>query len=368
MHVQIDQVVHLDGIPVFYRKASVEPLPVTSPASPALSVILPTYNRAAFLPQAFSSIDGQTFRDWELVVVDDGSTDGTRGIIESLPSPLGDRLRYVYQPNGGAYAARNTGLDHARGELIAFFDSDDEWLPYHLQDCWDALQRHADVHWVYGASRLVDDATGAELAPNSFYVDGRPRPFRRLRTHHRGALHVFDEPDLISRILGGAGLYAGLQNSVIRRGVFDRLRFHSEARNEAEDQVFLIRALFAGFRLAYFDRVHHVYHVHAANSSASARGLSMQRQARIYEDLIRGFEELPSLVPLTASQRRALNNKLAREYFWHLGYATYWKAGRRREAVRAYEQALKLAPLRLAYWKSYFAARLRMLLPETSAR
>lgn len=340
---------------------------MTSPVSPAVSIILPTYNRATFLPQAFASIEAQTFRDWELVVVDDGSTDGTRGIVESLPSPLRERLRYVYQPNGGAYAARNTGLDHARGELIAFFDSDDEWLPHHLQDCWSALQRNPDVHWVYGASRLVDDATGAELGANSFYVNGRPRPFRRLRTSNRGGVRVFEEPDLISRILEGAGLFAGLQNSVIRREVFATLRFQAAARNEAEDQVFLIRTLAAGFKLAYFDRVHHVYHVHAANSSGSARGLSLERQARIYQDLIRGFEELPALVSLTSRQRRALNDKVAREYFWHLGYATYWTAGRHRDAVRAYERALGLAPMHLKFWKSYLAARLRLLLPGARA-
>jgi glycosyltransferase involved in cell wall biosynthesis len=334
---------------------------VTARESPAVSIILPTYNRASFLPQAFASIDAQTFREWEIVVVDDGSTDGTREIVESLPPQLQARLRYVYRQNGGAYAARNTGLDVARGESIAFFDSDDEWLPHHLQDCVAALERHADIHWVYGASRLVDDATGAELAPNSFYVEGRARPFRRLRTSDRGELHVIQDPDLISRVLEGAGLFAGLQNSVIRRTVFANLRFRAEARNEAEDQVFLIRAIAAGFRLAYFDRVHHVYHVHEANSSGSARGLSVERQARIYEDLIRGFDELPSLVPLTPAQQRALNGKLAREYFWHLGYATYWNAGRRREAVRAYERALKLAPLNLRYWKSYLTARMRML-------
>jgi tetratricopeptide (TPR) repeat protein len=175
----------------------------------------------------------------------------------------------------------------------------------------------------------------------------------------REGLHVLHEPDLISRILEGAGLFCGLQNSVIRRCIFERLRFRADARNEAEDQVFVIRALAAGFRLAYIDRVHHVYHVHSANSSGSARGLSPGRQARIYEDLIRGYEELETLVTLTPAQRRALRSKLANEYFWHLGYATYWRAGRRRDALRAYEHALRLWPFRLSYWKSYVAARLR---------
>ena len=332
---------------------------MSASGSPAVSVILPTYNRASFLRQAFASIEAQTFRDWELVIVDDGSTDNSRALVEGLPSSLRDRSRYAYQQNGGAYAARNTGLDLARGEYIAFFDSDDEWLPHHLHDCQQTLGRHPDIDWVYGASRLVDDVTGAELAPSSFYVDGAPRAFRTLRTRAADGLHVFDEPDLISRILSGAGLYCGLQNSVIRRRVFDTLRFRADSRNEAEDQVFVIRTLAAGFRLGYFDRVHHVYHVHAENSSGSARGLPPAKQARIYEDLIRGFEELPQLVTLSSRQQRALRRKLAHEYFWHLGYETYWRAGRRGDALRAYRQAISLAPLRITYWKSYLSASLR---------
>jgi glycosyltransferase involved in cell wall biosynthesis len=331
------------------------------PASPSISIILPTYNRAAFLPTAFASIEAQTFRDWELIIVDDGSTDGTRAAVDSLPASTRERLRYVYRENGGAYAARNTGLDHARGELIAFFDSDDEWLPHHLHDCQRALARHPDVDWVYGASRLVDDATGAVLSPSSFYVEGAPRPFRALSVLATDGLHVFDDGDLITRILEGAGLFCGLQNSVIRRRVFEWLRFSADARNEAEDQVFVIRALAAGFRLGYFDNVHHVYHVHAGNSSGSARGLTAGKQARIYEDLIRGFEELPQLVTLTARQQRALEGKLAHEYFWHLGHETYWKAGRRRDAMRAYRTAMRLAPFRITYWKSYMTASLRVM-------
>jgi len=322
------------------------------------------YNERATIERVVKRVEGADCLglDTEIVVVDDGSTDGTRGLVQSLSGEIPDgRSRYVYRENGGAYAARNTGLDLARGEYVAFFDSDDEWLPHHLQDCCEALRTNPDVDWVYGASRLVDDATGVELSASSFYVNGAPRPFRTLRASERERLHVLEEPDLITEILRGAGLFAGLQNSVIRRRVFDHLRFRAAARNEAEDQVFLIRALAAGCRFGYFDRVHHVYHVHAANSSGSARGLPVAKQVRIYEDLIRGFEELPGLVALSPRQRRALDGKLAREYFWHLGYATYWNAGLRREALKAYERALKLAPLNPSYWKSYLLARVRML-------
>src|SRR5437762_11880112 len=101
------------------------------PRPPAVSIILPTYNRSKFLPQALASIRGQTFADWELIVVDDGSSDDTGELVRALTADVRQSVRYGYQQNQGAYAARNTGLDLARGRYVAFFDSDDVWLPHH---------------------------------------------------------------------------------------------------------------------------------------------------------------------------------------------------------------------------------------------
>jgi len=90
-----------------------------------ISVIIPSYNRAATLPMAIESVLGQTYRDIELIIVDDGSTDGTEGLIRSITD---SRLRYIkLEKNGGACRARNIGIDAARGEHIAFQDSDDRW-------------------------------------------------------------------------------------------------------------------------------------------------------------------------------------------------------------------------------------------------
>lgn len=335
-------------------------------APPAITVVLPTFNRAKFLPTAFASIAAQTLRDWDLVVVDDGSTDDTAEVVARLSGGLPRRTQYVRQENQGPYGARNAGLDLAEGRFIAFFDSDDEWLPHHLEDCYQALASHPGVAWVYGASRIVDDSTGAVTSPNTFFVDGAPRAFRRLNCRVVDGLHVLDEPDLIGQILSGAGLYAGLQNSVIRREVFERLRFQAQPRNEAEDQLLVIRAIAEGFRIGYIDNVHHVYHVHEQNSSGSALQISSQKQAMIYRELIRGYEELPRTVQLSVEQRRALDRKLAREYFWHLGYATYWQSGRRAEAMAAFRQALRFDPFRFEYWKTYLLARLRMMATPAS--
>src|SRR5262245_53377862 len=102
---------------------------------PAVSIILPTFNRARFLPEACAAIRGQRWADWELIVVDDGSTDDTERVVREQTAGWQQPVKYVRQKNQGAYGARNTGLDHARGKYIAFYDSDDLWLPHHLADC-----------------------------------------------------------------------------------------------------------------------------------------------------------------------------------------------------------------------------------------
>src|SRR5205807_266266 len=124
--------------------------------------------------QAFASIQSQLFTDWELIVVDDGSTDNTPELVEELTRGWPQPVRYVRQENQGVAGARNTGLDMTGGEAVAFFDSDDVWLPHHLANCAAALAANPDVDWVYGACRVVDFATGRTTAPNTFYVGGTP--------------------------------------------------------------------------------------------------------------------------------------------------------------------------------------------------
>lgn len=325
---------------------------------PKVSIILPTYNRATFLPQAFASICGQTFTDWELLVVDDGSTDTTRDLVAELTRGWEQPVRYVYQENQGAYGARNAGLDLAAGAYIAFFDSDDLWLPHHLADCVMALETNPDVDWVYGACRVVEYRTGRELQPSSFYVQGRPRPFLALRIQRVGPLCIIEDRDAVRcQIL--YGLYCGLQNSVIRRRVFSSFRFQTCYRNEAQDQLLPVRALKAGHRLGYFDKIHVIYHEHDDNSSAAGANQQLEKKLLVYQALIRGYEELRETVPLTPAERRALNRRLSREYFWTQGYALLWQHGRRREALQHFRKGLQRFPWDWRLWKTYVLCRVR---------
>jgi glycosyltransferase involved in cell wall biosynthesis len=333
-------------------------------ATSTITIILPTYNRAKFLPEALAAIAGQQWTDWELIVVDDGSTDGTRELVQELTRGWSQPVRYIYQENQGAYGARNSGLDHAKGKYIAFYDSDDLWLPHHLQDCVDALDANSDVDWVYGACRIVDLTTGKEISPSTFYVEGHARPFLGLAARFRGAVRIIDDSQAACcQILHG--LYCGLQNSVIRTHVFQSYRFDTALRNEGEDQVVVIWALSNGFKFAFIDNVHVVYNVHESNSSSASLSLPVEKKRRVHEALIAGFERLKTIAPLSTAERLALAKRLGEEHFWHLGYATHWMHGNKKAALASFRRGIAAWPWDWRFYKTYSISAIRTIASRT---
>jgi glycosyltransferase involved in cell wall biosynthesis len=114
---------------------------------PDISIIMPTWNRANFLDRAIQDVQKQTFQSWELIIINDGSTDETKNIIEKhLQDP---RIHYVEHPHRGLSASRNAGLCLARGKYLAFHDDDDLWLPERLKIGYDWLQTHPQHAFVY---------------------------------------------------------------------------------------------------------------------------------------------------------------------------------------------------------------------------
>ncbi len=128
-----------------------------------VSVIIPTYQRRELVGRAVASVLAQSYRDFELIVIDDGSTDGTK---EAL-APLTGRLRYRWQPNRGAAAARNAGLALARGSIVAFLDSDNHWLPDHLAVATEVLERFPEAVLVSTSPRHV---LGGKASPRDAYL------------------------------------------------------------------------------------------------------------------------------------------------------------------------------------------------------
>jgi len=126
------------------------------------SIIIPTYNRAHTIRRPIDSILAQTFTDWELIIVDDGSTDNTKEIIDGYND---QRIRYVWQENQERSEARNHGISLAKGEWICFQDSDDEYFPDHLQILYDFINGNDDCNVVrtglllYQEGQLLREST-----------------------------------------------------------------------------------------------------------------------------------------------------------------------------------------------------------------
>jgi glycosyltransferase involved in cell wall biosynthesis len=146
-----------------------------------VSVIIPTYRRAAFLQRAIQSVLHQTHRDLELIVVENGQSDDGKAVVSRLQQ-RDHRLRYLYQPRPDPTAARNLGIDAARGRYIAFLDNDDEWLPSKLQRQVAVLERDPAVALVacWGWWVTIDD-TGQAIDHTPLQVKG-PLSYHTLVT------------------------------------------------------------------------------------------------------------------------------------------------------------------------------------------
>ena len=127
--------------------------------TPTVSVIIPTYNRSVLLPRSIRSVLNQTFQDFELIVVDDGSTDNTEEVVRGFEDK---RIRYIqHEENKGGSAARNTGVKVAQGEYIALLDDDDEWLPEKLERQINKFQElSSDFGVVYSGFSFVYEKSG----------------------------------------------------------------------------------------------------------------------------------------------------------------------------------------------------------------
>ena len=130
---------------------------------PFFSIVLPTFNRAHLIEDAIRSVLGQTFQDWELLIVDDGSRDNTFGVIR--PLVLSDsRIRYHFATNRGLAMARNLGLAMSQGEYITFIDSDDEYLPSHLEVRARYLHDYPEVELLHGGVEIA----GPDMVADKF--------------------------------------------------------------------------------------------------------------------------------------------------------------------------------------------------------
>jgi len=135
---------------------------------PKVSVIIPAYNRAQLLPRALATVFAQTYKDYEVIVVDDGSTDDSPQVVKQFAG----RVKYIRKENGGSASARNRGIEEAQGEYIAFLDSDDTWVPEKLAEQVKVLDAHKNVGIVYARMPIINEK-GEQVGIKPAGISGR---------------------------------------------------------------------------------------------------------------------------------------------------------------------------------------------------
>lgn len=200
--------------------------------SPIVSVVITFFNAAAFLPQAIQSVVSQTYDRWELLLVDDGSTDESPLIAKSWVIDHPARMRYLAHANHanrGISASRNLGIRHASGEFVAFLDADDVWLPGKLDRQVHVLAAHRDAGMIYGRTQYWHS-----WAANR---DGESRDY--TPPHGIPANTVVAPPSLVTAFLRGSARVPCICSVLVRRSLLERLGgFEESFQGLYEDQVF----------------------------------------------------------------------------------------------------------------------------------
>jgi glycosyltransferase involved in cell wall biosynthesis len=235
---------------------------------PLVSVVVPAYNAATTIGETLASILEQNVRDLEVLVVDDGSSDGTRDVVAQVAD---ERVRLITQENGGAASARNTGIGEAAGHFIAFLDADDLWAP-------GKLSRHLaylDAHPHLGVVQ-----TGA------VYVD----PDLRVLEVRRSATTV----DAVLETLRFENMPAFPSTVVMRRSALDQLGGFDPSLVILEDWDFVLRSARAGL-LGTLPEPLTLYRVHPGNRSRDL-GIHVEPGERILADLFADPELPPEIL------------------------------------------------------------------------
>jgi glycosyltransferase involved in cell wall biosynthesis len=285
--------------------------------NPKVSVVIPTYERAAKVQNAIRSVLAQTYSSLEVIVVDDGSSDGTGRILKDI---FGDQIRFYSQANQGVSVARNKGVEEARGEWIAFLDSDDLWEKEKLE-------------WQFKALEQFGPHCRACYSDVRFYNHPERRSMFRLalqRCRHEGAMGV--NADVLKLLVkpGGAGMVVHLSSLLAHADMVRRTKGFDPKLLYSQDSEFMFRlAMLTGFcyvnrPLVWFDRspteMRHV----GVSSDWNKLEFKLQDSQLRLEGLLRLSEGLPrSIRKLVREQLGSVHSGWTN---WYLETGQYEKA------------------------------------------
>jgi GT2 family glycosyltransferase len=291
---------------------------------PGMSVVVPAYNASATIESTIRSVLAQTRRDFELIVVDDGSTDGTAARVAEL-ARLDDRIELLRRPNRGVAEARNTGIDAARGDYVSFLDSDDLWLPDYLAVMSASLDVRPDAGFAYTDAWILDERTR------------RIHRASMMASRHPPAAAPEDPGQFLLLLVRGNFVFT---SATARRAALRTTGGFRGAFSPAEDYDLWLRIVANGFAAVRVPERLAVYR-DRSNSLSSDLVSLYEAECSIYEDMLGDPEVSPEISAIAADRLRACRLQLASA-----------SARKSRSAAR---RALSRAKWALLWRRTYFS-------------
>ena len=235
-------------------------------AMPKISIIIPTYNYGRFIRKALNSLLHQTFQDFEIIVVDDGSTDNTKDIIDTI---FKENIRYFFSKKKGAASARNLGLRHATGKYVAFLDADDWLLPDSLELRIKFLKNHPEYDWVYGNWQIVDENGSYLGTADQFHL---PPPEKRMG-------------NLFPVLLSGANFIQTMSPLIKRKDLLSVGGFRTGLK-ASQDYELWCRLIDKGYRFENLKQVHVLYRQQKNQGKQKKLKLTIKNTLRVKQKYI----------------------------------------------------------------------------------
>jgi glycosyltransferase involved in cell wall biosynthesis len=296
-------------------------------AAARVAVIVPVYNAAGFVVETIESILQQSFQDFVIVAVDDGSTDDSLAVLQSIDD---QRLRVISQPNsGGPASPRNVGIANSGSEYVAIFDSDDLMVEDKLAVSIAALDACPEAGFLISDFGRVDEQ-GARMVESFLEPYAHFQRLVAAQMERDGFVYLPPRPmfDVLCR-----ENYVGTSSVVIRRAVLGKVGGFDESLRNCDDRDMWFR-LTREFGAVYVPRALHYYRKRDGN--ISSRGPVINTEAKI-KVLARQLED-----PLSKENRRQLRERIAENHLWRAYHQR--KQGERLASARSFARAFRLAP------------------------
>lgn len=295
------------------------------------SVIIPAYNAEKFIMKSIKSVLAQIYTDFELIIVDDGSIDGTKAQIKQFND---DRIRYIYQENGGVSVARNKGIIESKGEFICFLDADDEWKPNHLEVLCELIEKYSNCG-IY--------ITGYDIRLNNGSIIHKSQDlFKKIPEENFTSDDGYD-------VLIKHGYFCHTNTICCRREVFDKVGLFEIGVKNGEDDDMWYR-VFAYYPVAISKKTTTIYN----RDNCGATG---QRTMASETPFLSRVDSLLESVEVPQNRKISLlywveRNKLSRA-------RKYILVGNKSEALKT----LKTVAVNKVNKKKYFQTVLCMIIP-----